>query len=209
VRRAILSRVTAAQGFGRTIRQIVDAIESPRPANALARHQLAAIRQRVVALVRDLDARDHAGLDAPDIAEVAARTFRALHGVGESPTHKAARMAMSLDATAALAVHGPAAAPPWMRDDADAFSIVVRSLGVANAALSHFALNYPELAIRLDRASLDRLVIAWTGQVQGGRWPALAAMWRERFAVHLSADSIKVETTKLRKSIDLHRPGQG
>jgi len=187
-----------AQKIGMTLRGIIDALDAPRPANALARHQLAAIRQKAKELLRDLDERDAAGLVADDIAATAARTLRALYKVGNNPTHQAARLAMGLTAATRLAVHGSAALPPEVRTgEEDAFAAVVRSFGVGQAALAFFALEYPELAVKIDRPSLDRLVIAWTSGVQGGKWPVIASVWKERFGVSLAPISVKKEMTKL------------
>jgi hypothetical protein len=206
VRRAIIARamqapVELAQRIGGTLRRIIDALDAPRPSNALARHQLAAIRQKVTELERELEVRDDAGLVADDIVATAAKTLRSLHQIDDDATHRAARLAMGLDVAAHLAVHGSATLPPEARHgDEDAFAAVVRAFGVGQAALAHFALMYPDLAVRIDRPSLDRLVIAWTTEVQGGKWPVLASVWWEVFDVRLAPLSIKNETTKLRRA---------
>jgi hypothetical protein len=204
MRLAIMSRgvhapVGLAQRIGGTFRRIIDSLEGPRPVSALARHQLSAIRQRVDHLLRQLDDQEDAGEDATEIAGIAARTYRTMFQVRNNPTHQAARLAQGLSVATRLAVHGSAALPPEARTgEEDAFAAVVRAFGVGQAALAFFALEYPELAVKIDRASLDRLVLAWTSGIEGGKWPALTSVWKDRFKVSLAPVSIKNEMKNLR-----------
>lgn len=204
MRRVVLERVQrprvqAAQRMGGTITKILAALNSDRPSNALARHQLAAIRQRVVEMEKDLAERDAAGLVADDIVDCAARTTRALWKAETNAARGPAYLARALDICARLAVGLTPVGHEG--EEIEAARLAVRSSGVGPTALAMFALTYPDLAVRIDRRSLDRLVVAWTDSVEGGRWPVIASVWKERIGVHVAAISIKNEVAKLSKAI--------
>lgn len=146
-------------------------------------------------LQADLKVRLEAGLSSDDIAAEAARTVRAMRGWTESPTRKAALLAATLTYCANLSAGlTPVGDDPF---DTEALRLAIRVQGIGTAARAQFAMMFPEDAARLDRTSMDRLVTAWTAAVEGGRWPAIAGVWKACFGVKIAPDSIQRETRKL------------
>jgi hypothetical protein len=188
-----------AQRIGATMRGIVDDLSSAQPDLRLARRQLRAVIERATDLERKIMMREAAGLDAPELVHEAARTYLAQRGMGDSPTRVAAYLARTIDVCAHLSVGDHPGEPALDPGDVEALRLAVRVHGIAGAALAWFAVAYPEHAVKIDVASLDRLVTAWTAGVDGGRWPVIADVWWLRFRVKLAPDSIKKEIAKLPK----------
>jgi hypothetical protein len=195
--------VRLALRIGQDIRDVASVLGTPRAPIRLA---MRSIRQMIATLERlhaDLAERDRAGLtDATDIVpriHAASRglwDFRLWDVKSGGGVAAAVFLANCID----MAVHLDAGDPfPMPIERQEAMRIAVKTHGVADFSLAMFVDAYSELAARIDRTSVDRLVTAWVAQTGGGgRWSTMAAVWKERVGQSLSPDSIKHEMTKLR-----------
>lgn len=190
-----------AQLAATTMRNVTDNLSSAGAEARLARHQIAATIELLQRMDRDLEQLAECApvLNVGALCDRVAATYRTARGIGDAPVRVAAFFARLLDTYSRLADgQTPANADP---SEVEAIRLAVRAQGVGTAALTHFAMTYPEHARKIDRASLDRLVIAFSVEsVAGGRWPVVADVWKRRLGRHLAPVSIKNEIAKLPKS---------
>jgi hypothetical protein len=198
------SMVKQAQGIVATVGGTIADLSAARPDIRLARRQIRATQEKLAQLDAELAQVESTDLDASALVERVATTHRTLRGLGDSHTRAAAYLARLLDACAHLATGYSPAQPALDVEDIESIRLAVHVRGIADTVLTWFAIAYPAYAVKIDRASLDRLITAWTAPfegaaVEGSKWPVIVDVWRTRIGYKLEPQSVKKEMAKLPK----------